>query len=166
MKIARISTFLPLALLITACGGDEPETDSIVVGDTAMIAPTTEPAGTVAPAAPGAATQTVQLDPLGDSGVSGEATLTRTNGQTQVMVRLTGTPGNTTHPGHIHSGSCEAPGPPVQPLESVTTDATGSGTATSTVTVDEATVFNGQHIIQYHQAGGGPGVTCGQITRG
>lgn len=165
MKIVRFTALLPLALFFTACGGDEPDADTTVVGDTAMMAPATPPAGSVTPADQGAGTQTVQLNPLGGSGVSGEATLTRTNGQTQVMVRLTGTPGNTTHPGHIHAGTCDAPGSPVQPLESVSTDATGSGTATTSVTVDQATVFNGQHVIQYHQAGGGPGVVCGQITQ-
>jgi hypothetical protein len=46
----------------------------------------------------------------------------------------------------------------VAPLQDVAADASGAGTATSTV------AMNGQHIIAYHQASGdnmGPPVVCG-----
>ena len=78
-----------------------------------------------------------------------------------MQVQLSGlTPG--AHPGHIHAGTCEAPGEVVQPLPVITADANGAGTADTTLTLDATTVMDGQHIIAYHGDGGAP-VACGSL---
>ena len=65
----------------------------------------------------------------------------------------------------MHTGTCDSPGEVVVPLESVSVDATGAGTSTSTVQVPLATVMNGQHIVAVHEAGGNPGnpIACAAI---
>lgn len=105
--------------------------------------------------------QTVQLQPLNDSGITGEATVTDRGTQTEVLVRLTGAPANSEHPGHIHSGTCSSVGGVVQPLEPITTDAAGTGSATATVDMAPATIMDGQHIVVYHS--GGPPATCAEV---
>jgi hypothetical protein len=79
-----------------------------------------------------------------------------------VMVRLTGTPGNTSHNGHIHSGRCDSIGGVVQPLQPITTDAAGTGTMTTTVDLPPMAVMDGQHVIVYHTVAGPPGA-CAEI---
>jgi hypothetical protein len=78
------------------------------------------------------------------------------------MVRLTGTPGNTTHNGHIHSGRCDSVGGVVQPLQPISTDAAGTGTMTTTVDLAPMTVMDGQHVIVYHSVPGPP-AACAEI---
>ena len=87
----------------------------------------------------GAMATTVTMQPLQDSGVTGEATLTPMGGQTQVMVRLTGRSGEGEHPGHIHPGTCDSVGGVVAPLQPITAGADGTGTMTTTVDVDANT---------------------------
>lgn len=150
-------------VLLLGCGGGTDQGGG--VGEEIIIAePAQEPG-----LAPGAAVgtnqvgsgQTVQMHPLRDSGVAGEATITDRGDQIEVMVRLTGTPNNT-HPGHIHSGNCEQIGGVVQPLEPITTDSIGTGTMTTEVQIAPGLVRDGNHAIVYHGAGGAP-ITCGEI---
>ena len=68
------------------------------------------------------------MQPLNNSGISGEATLTPQGSQLQVMVRLTGLAQGGEHPGHIHSGTCDAPGPVVTPLQPISAGADGTET--------------------------------------
>jgi hypothetical protein len=166
MKRSRLWLAAGLPLVLAACGGGDAEMEDAAVvetADTAAMA-TTPPAGMpmdTGMAAGGMMGGTVQMSPVGTSGVSGQAVLTDMNGQTQVVVTLTGATG--THQGHIHQGTCDAPGSVVAPLEPVTAGANAS--STSTVAVPIATVMNGQHIIAYHEAGGEPGapIVCGAI---
>jgi hypothetical protein len=162
MKVSKLSLTLPLALLFAACGGDADDAD-IVLDD--MDEPTAEqgmPPTVEAPPAAPAMPMTAQLQPLQDSGVTGEVTVTGRDAQTEVTVRLAGGTPSESHPGHIHSGTCDAVGGVVQPLQPIAADATGSGTMTTTVAVPAATAMNGQHIVVYHAPGGQP-VTCAQI---
>lgn len=167
MKSSKAWLGLPLALFLAACGGDteQIEDTDLTQGTAEVTPPATEP-GMAAPmggATMAAAPQTASFQALQDSGVTGEATLTPRDQQVEVMVRLTGAPGAGEHPGHIHSGTCDNIGGVVQPLDPITTDATGSGTMTTTVDLPPMTVMNGQHVISYHAAGGGPPITCAQI---
>ena len=158
MKTNRGWLLLALPLVLAACGGDEADTAAEGL-DTATVA-----TGTADTAAHDMAAMptTVAMQPVGNSGVTGQATLTPTGAQTQVQVQLTGlTPG--AHPGHIHSGTCAAPGPVVQALPEITAGADGSGSADTTLALDPATVMNGQHIIAYHGEGGAP-VVCAELT--
>ena len=159
---------LPLAL--SACGMNDTEaeeddpTDGAAADSAAAVVP---PAPVVTDTAPTAmAPQMVPLAAVGGSGVSGEAILTEAAGQTQVAVRGAGFQPNSALSGHVHQGTCEAPGAPVAPLQDVTADASGAGTATSTVAIPASVAMNGQHIVAYHQAAGdnmGPPVVCGAI---
>lgn len=170
MKTTRLWLLAGLPFALVACGGNDTdaETDAGAVmetADTAAMAPMppAAPMDTAATAMAGG--DTVQLSAVGGSGVGGQAVLTDMSGQTQVMVMLTGTSGTGTHQGHIHQGTCAAPGEVVAPLQPITADGSGGGTMTATVPVPMATVMNGQHIIAYHEAGGNPGspVVCGAI---
>ncbi len=97
-----------------------------------------------------------QVMPMNESGVSGQAELKAVGESTELRVVLTGAMEGELM-GHIHAGTCEAPGAVVVPLTSITVDATGNGEATSTVAVPLMTVMNGSHIVVYHEAGGSPG---------
>ncbi|HLI25975.1 MAG TPA: CHRD domain-containing protein [Chloroflexota bacterium] len=121
-------------------------------------APGGAPAAAAQPA--GTVTATATLQPQRDSGVTGEATLTQSGNTTTVTVRLHAPSGGTAHAGHIHGGSCS--GPILFPLETIQLDASGNGSATSTV---NAPIDAGNWWIQYHQSASppGPGVACGQV---
>lgn len=163
MNMSKGVLGLSLAMLIAACGTDAD--DDFAIGDAETMPSATEEV-TMPPAEPAPAqaamAETAQLEPLQDSGVAGEATVTSRDGQTEVMVRLTGAPANGNHPGHIHSGSCSDIGGVVQGLDQISTDATGTGTMTTSVDLPSATVMDGNHIIVYHGEGGTP-VTCAEI---
>src|SRR3989344_5239381 len=58
----------------------------------------------------------VALSAQNDSGMSGTATLTATDGSTLVELDLTGAPAGITQPAHIHTGSCATIGGVVYPL--------------------------------------------------
>ncbi len=125
------------------------------------------PAPEPAPPAPTTAEQTAMFEPLNESGISGQLVASAEGMQTRVQVMLAGAPSNATLQGHIHEGTCDAPGAVIMPLQSVETDDTGSGESTSTVDVDPATAFDGNHIVAYHEPGGDPGatVTCATLPR-
>ena len=155
MKTKRSWLLLALPLALAACGGDDTETaetpaDSAIA---AIDAPDVDPMARMA--------STLSLLPMGDSKSSGQATVTPNGQQTQVQIQLSGlTPG--AHPGHIHSGTCEAPGEVLQPLPVITAGADGAGTADTTLALDAMTVMDGQHIIAYHGEGGAP-IACGSL---
>lgn len=153
-----------LPLVLAACGGG----DDVAVEDTGPVVETVDTTGMAAAPAPmdtgmAAGMNTVQMNPVGNSGVSGEAALSDANGQTQVAVTLTGTTGTGTHQGHIHQGTCDSPGQVVAPLQPITAGASAS--STSTASLPMSTVMDGRHIVVYHEAGGSPGspIVCGAI---
>jgi hypothetical protein len=148
---------LVLPLAIAACGGDEAE-EAETPADSAIAAINPPPAD---PAAMGGMPTTLAMQPVGTSGATGQATVTPNGQQTQVQLQLSGlTPG--AHPGHIHQGTCDAPGEVVQPLPEVTAGEDGTATVDTTLTLDAMTVMDGQHIIAYHGEGGAP-VVCAQL---
>lgn len=170
MKLSRYWLLLGLPLALGACGMNDTEAEEDdptdgAAADSAAAAAVPAPAVTgTAPAA--MAPQMVPMAAVAGSGVSGEATLTEAAGQTQVAVRLAGFQPSSAHSGHVHQGTCDAPGAPVAPLQDITADASGAGTATSTVAIPTSVAMNGQHIVAYHQAAGenmGPPVVCGAI---
>lgn len=169
MRSTRFWALAALPFALAACGGGddaavegEAETTT-VTADTTMAAPA--PMGTDS-AMTGAMPMgnAVTMNSVGTSGVTGQATFMEQGAQTMVMVNLTAQ-GNTTHSGHIHTGTCETLGAVVVPLQDVTL-ASGTGSSSSTIDVPLATVMNGQHVVAYHTGSGaeaGAPVVCGQI---
>lgn len=116
-----------------------------------------------------ARTVTVQMRAVEGSRVAGTAIVTEAGGGTRVQVNLTGYNPNQQSAGHIHEGTCEQQGPVRFPLNTITANAQGAGTADTTVaTAPYATVTNGRHYVQYHEAGSPPGkqVSCANIPAG
>ena len=133
-----------------------------------MRAPMPMPADSGAMAAGGAmaGAQTIPLQAIGGAPVSGTVAVSESGGGTQVMLAVSGTGAAGTHAAHVHTGTCDAPGDVVAPLESVTADASGAGSSTTTLQLPAATVMNGQHIVAYHAGSGadpGAPVVCGEI---
>jgi hypothetical protein len=170
MRSTRLWVLAALPLALAACGGGDDaaegdaETTTVAADSGAMAAPAPMPGDTgMSGAMP--AGNAVTMNAVGGSGVTGQATFMEQGaGQTMVMVNLTAQ-GNTTHSGHIHTGTCDAPGAVVVPLQDVTL-ANGTGSSSSTIEVPLATVMNGQHIVAYHAGAGesaGAPVVCGQI---
>ena len=143
-------------MVFLACGGGDGAADS-ATADSATAAAATDSAAGMA-----AATASVQLAAVGNSGVTADVTLTASAEQTTVGMHLMGGPANASLPAHVHTGTCEAKGPSVAPLDSVRTDATGMGMINSTISVPFTTVNNGQHFVQVHLASGTP-AACGNI---
>ena len=163
MRTRRILTVVPAAsvlFLFAGCGGDDTADDDFI--DTPPAA--TAPADPMGGAMTGMGAMSADFSPVDNSGVTGTIQVSEAAGGTQIVAMLNAG-GAGVHQGHIHSGTCAAPGPVVVQIESVTTDATGSGQATSTVDLPVGTVMNGQHIVVYHAAGGEPGaiVACAAI---
>lgn len=174
MKANRLFALTALPFALAACGGGDEEvaeggatdttTATMATGDTAM-GTTTPMAGDTGMGGAQGMGGAVTMNAVGTSGVTGQAQFMDQGGTaTMVMVTLTAQ-GNSTHSGHIHTGTCDAPGDVVVPLEDVTL-ANGTGSSSSTIQVPIATVMNGQHIVAYHQGQGesaGAPVVCGTI---
>ncbi len=120
-------------------------------------------------------TQTLQLTPSRDSGVSGTATLTDTGAGVDVQLDVTGLPSadGTEHLAHIHKGATCADdragaGAPVEfPLTGVVNEG-GAGTSTSTAdtTLDE--LLGGEpYYVNVHAEKTGdavpPGISCADV---
>jgi hypothetical protein len=168
MNTTRLWVLAALPFALAACGGGDDEAaggaDTTAASMDSMTTTTsTMPADTGMGGAQ-AMGSAVTMNAVGSSGVTGQAQFMDHSGGTMVTVNLTAQ-GNTTHSGHIHTGTCDAPGQVVAPLQDVTL-ANGTGSSSSTLQIPLATVMNGQHIVAYHQGQGenaGAPVVCGQI---
>jgi hypothetical protein len=167
-KPLHLLALLLVASLATGCDGTDDRTAATPAGsagaDTLVSPPALPPGQT-----PGEAAErglegvgsTIVLEPVGGSGFAGDVTLLDRGGQVGMLVILTGTPGNTSHPGHIHRGSCASIGSVVEPLEPITTDATGSGSMTTDLAISRDALLDGGHVVVYHAAGGAPAACAG-----
>ncbi len=119
-------------------------------------------------------TQTLQLTPSRDSGVSGTATLTDTGEGVEVELEVQGLPSadGTEHLAHIHrDASCaddraDRGGPVAFPLESVVNQGgAGSSTSTADTTLDD--LLGEPHYVNVHAEVSGegtpPGISCADI---
>ncbi len=111
------------------------------------------------------------MGPNGAAGdnVTGTATLTRDPGTKELTVKLAldGVEPSTSHPAHIHIGSCEAQGPVAVPLTSLQADAKGH--AESTTTMKDAPEI-GTWYVNVHRGPGLAGpeftpISCGNVVR-
>jgi hypothetical protein len=158
----RIPAVLPAVtalFFLAACGGDD-TADDVWMDTDAPPAATADPAMDHS----GMGEMTAQFVEVDGSGASGTVRVSADGAGTRIVAMVMGA-GAGVHQGHIHSGTCAQRGGAVVPLEPITTDASGTGEATSTVDVPLETVANGQHIVVYHEAGGSPGasVVCADI---
>ena len=148
-----------LPITLAACAADEgAETDTdLATADSVTMAPPAPPADMA-----GMPTN-VTLASFGGSTATGQGTLTPSGGQTEVTVTLNGLEPNSSHPGHVHQGTCAGgPGPVVVPLSDITADSAGTGTMTITVPLALDSATAAPHLISYHGTGGSP-IVCGEI---
>jgi hypothetical protein len=110
----------------------------------------------------GAATSslTVALQAQNDSGESGTATLTQTDGGVNVVLAITGAPASA-QPAHIHDGTCADLKGVADPLTSATDGK--STTMLKGVTIDQ--LLKGTYAINVHESAANLGkyVACGNI---
>lgn len=146
------SAAAPLSFLLLACAA-EPEEEA---------AP-----GAIAPAQPDTSRMyMVRLDGLRRPDLVGSAGFVPRGEETFVVAGLRGTSDGGVLQGHIHQGeSCDAPGDPVHPLREIRVGGDGTGRTSTTIPATISTVFDGNHLIVYHEEGGQPGETvlCGDI---
>jgi plastocyanin len=112
------------------------------------------------------------LTPQNNSSVTGNATLSFMGpGVLQVQVMVSGLAPNSTHPEHIHAGTCEAGGGIIFPLDNLTAGA--DGTATSTTTINGPpwlAILSRGWFINVHQGptmegSGATSISCGDIVK-
>jgi len=105
---------------------------------------------------------TIQLGAQNNSNVSGTATLTDLgNGQTRVVVNVTGFTAGTPSPIHIHEGTCAALNPAVKfPLTNLV-----GGKSETTVSVALSAILAQPHAINAHKSAQEASVyiACGNI---
>lgn len=108
---------------------------------------------------------TVPMNAVGSNTVKGEAVLSEDPGGTKVVVTLTGFTPSQQSAGHIHSGKCDAQGPVVFGLSTITADAQGNGKSETVITPTLSSLISGTFYVQYHTAANPPGpqVSCGNI---
>jgi hypothetical protein len=111
---------------------------------------------------------TVQLDPVGGSGVSGTATLVAAGDGTDVALDIKGLAQGAGARATMHANTCAMPSASFAALPDLKADATGKATATGSVLfhgmdVALGVMADGEHIIAIHA--GGQVVACGVIPR-
>jgi len=110
---------------------------------------------------------TVQLDPVGESGVSGTASLMAVGDGTQVELDIKGLAPSVDARGSMHAGTCAMLSASFAALPDLKADETGYAKATGSVlfhgteNVALATMADGEHIIAIQA--GGQVVACGTI---
>lgn len=121
------------------------------------------PAEQPVPDEPPAQPAFVPLEPVGDSGVSGEATVIKEADEVVVLIEVAGLPEEGEYAAHIHEGSCEEGGPVHVGLNPVAGMADGTGASTTTLDREE---LNGDEpvdgFVQVHALDGAP-IACGDI---
>ncbi len=173
-RSAMLCLAAALPLLVGACEREKERTAFEELSRTATEAEgyrTDEPA----PVAPvpetgyEGTTVTGSLAEVNRSGVSGGVTLTGANGQTQVLLRVSGLqPGVTVTP-TLHQGDCDVtPGQVVAQLDQITADGAGGGTATTVAPVPPGQVMDGRHSVRIYTGPSDavPPVACANLPAG
>ena len=140
-SIGFLVVSLAALLLFAACGG---------AGAPPAAAP---PAASPTGATTGkTATATLKHVP------TGTATLTWTPNNKDLVVKtvFTGLAPNSKHPAHIHSGSCANPGSVIHDLNTITADAHGNATTTTTISNTNGGIPASGWLINVHN---GPGMS-------
>jgi hypothetical protein len=148
MRILKMGAVAGIALTLAAC----PDTtrDTVTMDDPA-VAPTAE-----APAAPPAAAETANLEPLAGSGVTGQVQVTPRDNDTHIVLMLQNAPPSESIGSRVHSGTCENPGPEIARLDAVSTDDMGTGRSETNVGHAPHLIMDGNHIVAVHRPGADP----------
>jgi hypothetical protein len=145
-----MAVLLVLPFLAGACGGS----------NTTASSP--------APAAPSPKPITVAVNAVGNSGVTGMAEITKATGSFTVKLTLNGMKAASQHANHIHKGSCSKSGPIDKALQTISADASGAGTATTSVPGEFAIPAEGWYVNVHTgpditQPGQGAPIACGDV---
>lgn len=164
-----LSATLLLVAGVSGCER-EPRTAREELAITAQEEPgfrTEEPAP-LTPVPDTAADQTIfgNLAEMGNSGASGTVTLRAKDGQTEVMLSVTGAQPNTSIVPTIHEGACAEAGTLREQLSAVRVEETGLASATLRASVPFAALADGRHSVRvYPEAGttGVPPIACAEV---
>ena len=157
----RISLFAVLAvvvtLLVTACGGSATSTP-------ASTATSNSPATTPTSSAT-TATVTLKHVPNGTADLSWDPT----SHMLTVKIALVGLAPSSTHPSHIHTGSCSNQGNVIHTLQNIVADAHGVATATTMVSVPQGIPASGWYVNVHNGPGLGTSdqflpIVCGDVS--
>jgi hypothetical protein len=150
------------ALMLTACPQRDATIDDPMTVDTAVV----DTSVVNGRAADAAMEERVDLRPVNESGVEGQAVMHAMGGGTHVVLTVRGARPNSEMSAHLHAGRCDTLGPVVESLESIRTDQSGAGRSETMLDLNPGTVLSGQHFIAIHQEDGGdaaPPVVCGDL---
>lgn len=112
------------------------------------------------------ASWTATLEPVGASTMRGTATVQAVNNQQTIHLQITGGAPGTSHPWHIHSGSCGTGGSVVGSTPYPALGTSSDGTA-SMSTVLATPVSGGNHFVDIHVSPSDPTVAaCGELRTG
>jgi hypothetical protein len=156
----RISLFAVLAvvvaLLVTACGGST---------STPASTPTSKPPATTPTSSATTANAMLKHVPIGTANLSWDPS----SHILTVKISLVGLAPSSTHPSHIHTGSCSNQGNIIYPLQNIVADAHGVATATTMVSVPKGIAASGWYINVHNGPGLSPNdqflpIVCGDIS--
>lgn len=152
MRYLRFLLVLLAPAAVAACGeagqtGDAPADSAAEVDAAADTAETAE---------------ALQLEPLNESGITGEAYTERAPGDSAVVVlELQGLEEGSEYPAHVHDGRCETGGGVAAALNPVTGGAEGSGASRTTVATDQFSDTL-DYYVQAHLPDGTP-ASCANV---
>ncbi len=150
----RLLAVLLVAAPLAACSGGN-EQNSGMAQDTLQT-----PAMGQSNATANQAPVRVTLDAKNNSGVTGDASLTTVGDSAIVDVRVQGATESGSFPAHIHTGTCDSPGPVQVPLTNLDV-ANGMGASTTSIKMSD--VPQGQPLlIMVHKPSGQP-IACGPL---
>ncbi len=142
-----------------------PAADTLAVARDTAAAPDTAVSGYQA-SGTGMA-QTFPVAEVNGSGYNGSVALTDVGGgKTRVAFTLTAPDSvankEVDHDSHIHTGTCAAPGPVVNPLE----DVRGNGTPSeSEVNASLSSLVDGNHVVAAHADNGEATIACADLKK-
>ena len=159
--LSRVLAVMGMMIVLSACG-DEPATQDFYVEPSIPENPIAQ---TQAAAAEVANREVLPASspilPLESSGTTGELTITRSNGQVELHIRLQGLAGSLEFAAHVHRGVCAEGGPVAVALNSVVDGGDEGGTSTTELATDALPITE-PLFVQIHGSSGAP-IACGDI---
>lgn len=160
-RATRIPTLAALALAVPAlvlAGCEAPETEPPPAEEETEMETGEMPGEDPAEPLP---EETVQLEEVGGSGVSGEAVAMHSEDTVVIVVDLEGLPAEGEYQAHIHSGTCAEGGGVAEPLNPVMGLEDGTGSSTTMFEPDQIPTDE-PHFVQVHGDDGSP-IACGDM---